>query len=266
MAITNDTPAALALSSELNSLQSQVKTLRTIAGLSLAGVVILSIVVSILMWECYHNQRQKKKTTSSGDLGSNSLPDPSVFELGNINRNNGSTTGGSNDYRPRTVHQRAVSSPSMHNTPGGTMVNQDLPRAIPHSHTIHAPAPQRPAPGQIILNLTQEDRHGRRFVSAAPAATAARVPLPPGSSEPGMPPVAAVRSPRRSRPAIARTSNTEQSFGTDYTRTRRVGRFDDDYFNEQGVSNSRDLNQGSGDSSRQGGSRTQRMLDRIYNA
>lgn len=287
MVVLNNTSAAFAMSSELSSLQSQVKALRTIAGLSLAGVIILVVIVSIHIWGSHHNQRPKKANISR-DLGTDHIPDPSVFELGNINRSNSSHTGSSNDHSSRTIaygnfsspkspeparayaptshpaqNQRAASSHSMHNTPSGATVDQDFP--VPHSHTIHAPVPQRLAPGQVIFNLSNEDRRGRRSVFATPPAMTARATLPSRSSEPAMPPAAVVGSQRKSRPTNARISNTEQSFGTDYTRTRRAGRFDDEYFNEQSISNSRDLTQGKRSSSRQGGSRAQRMLARINN-
>lgn len=47
-------------------------------------------------------------------------------------------------------------------------------------------------------------------------------------------------------------------FGTDYTKTRRARRYADDYFNEQSISDARNLIKGNGSSSRAaGGSRAQ---------
>lgn len=77
-------------SSTLSSLQSEVQKLKTIADAFLAGVLLLFILFGIQVWllcRSRHNRSQEQKDAKTvRDLYTDQLPDPSVFELGNIHR------------------------------------------------------------------------------------------------------------------------------------------------------------------------------------
>lgn len=201
-------------SATMSSLQGQIQSVKTISGLSLAGIIIILVLFLFLL---YKQGRAEPKVNR--DMEAGQLPDPAVFDLDIISRGNNnadtSSTRIGNNTSPRVP---------------------DISRGLP---------PRRPAQTRDMTNTSTNGKHKQSY--AARSKQKEVIPASPLNSHP-----------------MLKTSNTGQSFGTDYSKVRRAGRFDDEYHNAQRISNTRGI-VAVGSSSREGGSRSQRMQDKIEN-
>lgn len=171
--------------STVSSLQSEVQKLKAISSAFLAGVILLFILFGVQVWllcGSRHNPSQKQEDANTArNLGTDQLPDPSVFELGNIHRShddsNNSSSRNDDDHSSETIayggffpskplelargqaqtpfharHQRTVkshstrqvSSASLHSNTRSSRADDNS--RVPQARSIHEPVPQRPVP------------------------------------------------------------------------------------------------------------------------
>lgn len=177
-------------SSTLDSLESEVRELKAIAGALLAFVILLFVLLGIQEWlfcRFRHSgiQKQPREANTARDLVANPFPDPSVFELGNVHRDTGSSNSSrsSNDDGWKAIEH------------GGFLPPKPLELARGQSQTPYRARHQRTASshGTLPVSSSHSDTRSSRADG--------NLPIP------------------QARPI---RSNTEQSFGTDYTKTRRA--------------------------------------------